>query len=57
MLRNEALERQRLLFNNRCMKCPYRGAYHYTKQCMSCPVRDELLEIGQVLDKTIRSAG
>lgn len=56
-LRYEALERQKLLFNNRCLKCPYRDTYNYTKQCTMCPVKNELLEIGEILDKTIRSAG
>ncbi|MGX9134027.1 hypothetical protein ACWV26_06555 [Rummeliibacillus sp. JY-2-4R] len=57
MLRKDALDRQKLLFNHRCMGCPYRNPKNYTKQCLSCPVRDELLEIGEVLDKTIKSVG
>ena len=56
-LRKEALDRQRLLFNFRCKGCPYRNSEKYTSECLSCPIRDEFLEIGEILDKTIRSVG
>lgn len=56
-LRQEALDRQKLLFDNRCIGCPYRDPHKYTRRCMDCPIRDEFLEIGEILDKTIRSAG
>lgn len=51
--REEALNRQRLLHNNRCRNCPYRNSNKYTDQCESCPVKEELLSIGQVLDATL----
>ncbi|WP_332649716.1 hypothetical protein [Lysinibacillus sp. 54212] len=52
--RIEALDRQTLLFNNRCRKCPYRQQYNYSDACLKCPVRDEFIEIGSVLDATIK---
>ncbi len=56
-IRNDALDRQRLLFAYRCTGCPYRDSEKYTSECLRCPIRDEFLEIGEILDKTIRSAG
>jgi len=52
--RKQALERQASLFNNRCKKCPYRNTYRYSDDCMECPVRDELLEIGELLMATVK---
>lgn len=52
--RSEALDRQKVLFNNRCRKCPYRQRYGYSDECMKCPVRDEMIEIGDVLNATVK---
>ena len=52
--RLEALDRQKELFNNRCKKCPYRNTYRYSEGCLECPVREELLEIGDVLNVTVK---
>lgn len=56
-LRQEALDRQKLLFENRCLGCPYRDPYNYTKDCLRCPVHDDFLEIGEILDKTVKAVG
>lgn len=55
--RLEALDRQKKLFNNRCKKCHYRQQQAYSDECMTCPVRDELLEIGDVLNATVKRKG
>lgn len=55
--RLEALERQSILFENRCLGCPYRKKANksdiYVEDCYRCPVRDELLEIGDILMSTL----
>lgn len=52
--RLEALKRQKILHENRCIGCPYRPKKGvYTEKCYTCPVRDEFLEIGEVLIKTV----
>ena len=56
--RSEALKRQALLFDNRCIGCPYRRGDNkwdiYTDKCYMCPVRDEFLEIGEILLATLK---
>lgn len=52
-----ALDRQKLLFENRCAGCPYRikaGRRAIAKECKTCLVYNEFLEIGEVLNKTVR---
>lgn len=55
--RLEALDRQSLLFKNRCLGCPYRKKANrwevYAEDCYRCPIRDEFLEIGEILMSTL----
>ncbi|MEK4228939.1 hypothetical protein [Solibacillus sp. FSL H8-0538] len=53
--RQEALDRQKLLHNHRCVGCPYRLVDGYSEDCHRCPVKYELIEIGQVLNQTVKA--
>lgn len=56
--RLEALDRQKVLFENRCLGCPYRKNGKkwevYVDNCYRCPIRDEFLEIGDTLMSTLK---
>lgn len=52
--RLKVLDRQKLLYNLHCKGCPTNKTKTSTKWCDGCAIYDELKELGEVLDKTVR---